>query len=107
MRRATTQPGERFRRVVLLVDVSGSMEPYARPLLRFVQAAVSARQRVEAFALGTRLTRMTRELSRRDPDEAMRLAACEGVWPTTGTGPTKGTRTWPSGSTICPGMTAA
>ena len=75
IRRAHTQPGERFRRVVLLVDVSGSMEAYARPLLRFVHAAVVARQRVEAFALGTRLTRMTRELSRRDPDEAMRLAA--------------------------------
>jgi uncharacterized protein len=75
IRRAHTQPGERFRRVVLLVDVSGSMEAYARPLLRFVHAAVAARQRVEAFALGTRLTRMTRELSRRDPDEAMRLAA--------------------------------
>jgi hypothetical protein len=75
IRRATTQPGERFRRVVLLVDVSGSMEAYARPLLRFVHAAVVARGRIEAFALGTRLTRMTRELSRRDPDEAMRLAA--------------------------------
>jgi uncharacterized protein len=75
VRRAHSQPGERFRRVVLLVDVSGSMEAYARPLLRFVQAAVAARSRIEAFAVGTRLTRMTRELSRRDPDEAMRLAA--------------------------------
>lgn len=75
IRRAHTEPGERFRRVVLLVDVSGSMEAYARPLLRFVQAAVASRARIEAFALGTRLTRMTRELSRRDPDEAMRLAA--------------------------------
>ena len=75
IRRARTTPGERFRRVVLLVDVSGSMEAYARPLLRFVHAAVAARGRIEAFALGTRLTRMTRELSRRDPDEAMRLAA--------------------------------
>lgn len=75
IRRAHTQPGERFRRVVLLIDVSGSMEPYARALLRFVHAAVVARGRVEAFALGTRLTRMTRELSRRDPDEALRLAA--------------------------------
>lgn len=75
MRRAHTQPGERFRRVVLLLDVSGSMEPYARALLRFVHAAVVARRRVEAFALGTRLTRMTRELAERDPDEAMRRAA--------------------------------
>ncbi|MFP5577359.1 MAG: vWA domain-containing protein [Acidimicrobiia bacterium] len=75
IRRSHTVPGERFRRVVLLVDVSGSMEAYARPLLRFVHAAVAARSRVEAFALGTRLTRLTRELRRRDPDEAMRLAA--------------------------------
>lgn len=75
IRRAHTVPGERFRRVVLLVDVSGSMEAYARPLLRFVHAAVAARSRVEAFALGTRLTRLTRELRRRDPDEALRRAA--------------------------------
>ena len=62
------EPGERLRRLVLLLDVSGSMEPYARALLRFVHAAVAGRQRVEAFALGTRLTRVTRELSGRDPD---------------------------------------
>ncbi len=73
--RATTGPGERFRRVVLLVDVSGSMEPYARALLRFAHAAVTARSRIDAFALGTRLTRLTRELSRRDPDDALALAA--------------------------------
>jgi uncharacterized protein len=40
-----------------------------------VHAAVSGRQKVEAFALGTRLTRLTRELSSRDPDEALRQAA--------------------------------
>ena len=53
----------------------GSMEPYARALLRFVHAAVAGRQRVEAFALGTRLTRITRELSSRDPDRALAQAA--------------------------------
>ena len=68
-------PGERLRRLVLLLDVSGSMEPYARGMLRFVHAAVAGRQRVEAFALGTRLTRVTRELSNRDPDRALREAA--------------------------------
>ncbi len=73
--RATTGPGERFRRVVLLIDVSGSMEPYARALLRFAHAAVTARSRIDAFALGTRLTRLTRELSRRDPDDALGHAA--------------------------------
>ncbi len=75
IRRAHTTPGERYRRVVLLVDVSGSMEPYARALLRFTHAAVAARGRIEAFAVGTRLTRMTRQLSRRDPDAALAAAA--------------------------------
>ena len=61
--------------MVLLLDVSGSMEPYARALLRFVQAAVAGRQKVEAFAMGTRLTRITKELGSRDPDKALGLAA--------------------------------
>ena len=69
------EPGERMRRMVLLLDVSGSMEPYARALLRFVQAAVAGRQKVEAFAMGTRLTRITKELGSRDPDKALGLAA--------------------------------
>ena len=72
---ARRERAEQFRRVVLLLDVSGSMEPYARALLRFAHAAVAARSRVEAFAVGTRLTRMTRELSRRDPDAALAAAA--------------------------------
>jgi len=75
IRRHFRTPATRFRRVVLLLDVSGSMEPYARALLRFVQAAVAGRRRIEAFALGTRLTRITRELGTRDPDEALRKAA--------------------------------
>lgn len=66
--------GTRPRRLVLLVDVSGSMEAYARSLLRFVHAAVVGRTRVEAFTLGTRLTRLTRELSSRDPDAAFEAA---------------------------------
>jgi len=66
---------QRLRRLVLLLDISGSMEPYARALLRFVQAAVAGRQKVEAFAIGTRLTRVTRELGARDPDKALRLAS--------------------------------
>jgi len=69
------EPGQRIRPMVLLLDVSGSMEPYARALLRFVQAAVAGRQRVEAFAMGTRLTRITKELSSRDPDKALSLAS--------------------------------
>ncbi len=60
----TTRP----RRVVILADVSGSMDPYARAVLRFAQAAVAGRRRVEAFTLGTQLTRVTRELDAHDPD---------------------------------------
>lgn len=71
VRRHWREPGERMRRLVLLLDVSGSMEPYARAMLRFVHAAVAGRQRVEAFALGTRLTRITKELASRDPDRAL------------------------------------
>jgi hypothetical protein len=67
-------PGERERPVVLLVDVSGSMEPYARAFLHFAHAAVAGRRRVEAFTLGTRLTHVTRELSWRDPDAAISRA---------------------------------
>lgn len=69
------EPGERPRRLVLLLDVSGSMESYARTLIRFVHAAIVGRRDVEAFALGTRLTRLTRELSTRDPDAALGRAA--------------------------------
>ena len=75
MRRHWREPGPRMRRLVLLLDISGSMEPYARAMLRFVHAAVAGRQRVEAFAIGTRLTRMTKELGSRDPDEALTRAA--------------------------------
>ena len=69
------EPGERPRRLVLLLDVSGSMEAYARALIRFVHAVIVGRRDVEAFALGTRLTRLTRELSTRDPDAALARAA--------------------------------
>ena len=75
IRRHWRQPAVRHRRLILLLDVSGSMEPYARALVRFVHCAVAGRQRVEAFALGTRLTRLTRELSSRDPDLALSQAA--------------------------------
>jgi uncharacterized protein with von Willebrand factor type A (vWA) domain len=73
--RAFRAPTTRPRRVVLLCDVSGSMEPYSRALVRFLHTAVVARSRVEAFALGTRLTRLTRALATRDPDAALANAA--------------------------------
>jgi hypothetical protein len=70
----------RPRRVVLLVDVSGSMSPYADALLRFAHAAVRARPAsTEVFTIGTRLTRVTRELRLRDPDKA--LTASGGAIP--------------------------
>jgi uncharacterized protein len=68
-------PTQRPRRLVLILDVSGSMAPYARMLLQYVQASVAARARVEAFAFGTHLTRITLELAGRDPDHALRRAA--------------------------------
>ncbi len=77
VRPAATERGERPRRLVLLLDVSGSMEPYARALARFAHAAVAARRRgqVEVFALGTRVTRISHELATHDPDAALRRAA--------------------------------
>lgn len=75
IRRHYRRRAQKARRLVLILDISGSMEPYARAFLRFIQAAVAGRRRVEAFALGTRLTRLTRELDAHDPDLALRRAA--------------------------------
>lgn len=62
----------RPRRVVLLLDVSGSMSPYADALLRFAHAAARAHPAAtEVFTIGTRLTRVTREMRQRDPDKAL------------------------------------
>ena len=68
-------PSRRPRPVVLVCDVSGSMTPYARMLLQYMHASVAARRRVEAFAFGTRLTRITHELGGRDHDRALERAA--------------------------------
>src|SRR5215216_5365367 len=70
-RKARDQP----RRVVLLCDVSGSMASYSRALLRFMHAGVISGARLEAFSIGTRLTRITKELATRDPDQALRQAS--------------------------------
>lgn len=77
LRRSWRAPTTRPRRLVLLLDVSGSMDAYARALMRFAHAAVSARgaARCEVFTLGTRLTRVTRQLGDRDPDAALGAAA--------------------------------
>jgi uncharacterized protein len=68
-------PSRRPRPLVLVCDVSGSMTPYARMLIQYLHASVAARRRVEAFAFGTRLTRITNELGGRDHDRALERAA--------------------------------
>ncbi|RKR30422.1 vWA domain-containing protein [Arthrobacter oryzae] len=62
------------RKLVLLCDVSGSMEPYTRVFVSLLQGAVTGAG-AEAFVFSTRLTRLTRQLARRDPDEALARAA--------------------------------
>ncbi|TFD33325.1 vWA domain-containing protein [Cryobacterium cryoconiti] len=64
----------RLRRLVLLCDVSGSMEPYTRVFLSLLQGAVAGAQ-AEAFIFSTGLTRLTRQLAVRDPDQALARAA--------------------------------
>lgn len=66
--------GSRPRRIVLLCDISGSMEPYARAMIRFLHTAVVGGLRVEAFTFSTHLTRVTRELNWKDPDIAIQRA---------------------------------
>ncbi|WP_017973080.1 vWA domain-containing protein [Actinopolyspora halophila] len=75
MRLARRARAGRPRRVVLLVDVSGSMSAYADALLRFAHLVVrAAPASTEAFTLGTRLTRVTRQLRQRDPEVALAAA---------------------------------
>jgi uncharacterized protein with von Willebrand factor type A (vWA) domain len=65
---------EKLRPLVLILDVSGSMADYSRNLLQFAYSARRANAKVDVFCFGTRLTRVTRSLDRRSPDEAMRKA---------------------------------
>jgi uncharacterized protein with von Willebrand factor type A (vWA) domain len=65
----------RTRRLVLLLDVSGSMADYSRNLVQFAHTSSRASQRTEVFCFGTRLTRITRELEHRRPDQALERAA--------------------------------
>jgi uncharacterized protein len=74
MDRRWREPSRKPRPVVLVCDVSGSMQAHARMLLQYMHACVEARGRVEAFVFGTRLTRVTRELAGRDHDAAMTRA---------------------------------
>jgi uncharacterized protein with von Willebrand factor type A (vWA) domain len=63
------------RKVIVLCDVSGSMEPYSRAILLFVHGLLGTGRGVEAFAFGTRLTRLTEELSGPDPERALEEAS--------------------------------
>ncbi|MDQ4045326.1 MAG: VWA domain-containing protein, partial [Chloroflexota bacterium] len=62
---------QRMRPLVLICDISGSMDRYSRMLLRFVHALEHGLDSVEVFVFGTRLTRITRELRKRDVDQAI------------------------------------
>ena len=75
MHRAWRERARRPRRLIFLLDVSGSMSSYSRALLVFAHAALRSDRRWEAFGFGTRLTRLTRELSSADPDDALGRAA--------------------------------
>ena len=75
--RAWRKRRKRKRRLVLILDVSGSMASYSRALLVFAHAALRTDPRWEAFCFGTRLTRLTRALKTTDPDAALARAAAE------------------------------
>ena len=67
------------RKLVVLCDVSGSMDAYARALLLFLHALVGTGHGVEAFGFGTRLTRVTPDLATRDPEAALAKATAIAV----------------------------
>ncbi len=73
------RPKLRRRPLVVLCDISGSMEPYARFFLELIYSLKSATDRLEAFVFSTRLTRITRQLQHRDVDEALGRAAAAVV----------------------------
>ena len=73
------------RRMVMLCDISGSMEPYARAYLQFLTCAAGSGPNAEAFVFATRLTRLTRALARATPSE--RSSAQRRLHPTGRAGP--------------------
>ncbi len=77
--RAWRERRRRQRLLVLLLDVSGSMADYSRALVLFAHATLRANARWEAFCFGTRLTRVTKALTRRDANEAVSQAVEEVV----------------------------
>jgi hypothetical protein len=67
------------RKLVVLCDVSGSMDAYSRALLLFLHSVVGSGPGVEAFGFGTRLTRLTPDLATRDPEAALARASATAV----------------------------
>ncbi len=65
---------KKLRPLIFILDVSGSMADYSRNLIQLAYSARRANSRVEVFCFGTRLTRITKSLEKRNPDEAMRIA---------------------------------
>jgi uncharacterized protein len=78
--------------IVAICDISGSMTQYSRLMLHFLHA-LSERRRVHSFVFGTRLTNVTRQLQRKDPDEA--LASCSDA-----------VKDWSGGTRIASGLRA-
>lgn len=74
-RKRRTKP----RPLVVLCDISGSMEAYSRIFLQFIYALSTTTERLEAFVFGTRLTRISRQLRHRDVDQALRQASAQVV----------------------------
>lgn len=68
-------PKLKRRQLVLICDISGSMERYTRLLLHFLYSVESSVRQAEVFVFGTRLTRITRELRNRNSDDALRSVA--------------------------------
>jgi len=71
------QPGEELPAAVVLLDISGSMERYARMFLYYAHGLIQRRYRLQVFTFGTRLTNVTRALRVHDPDAAMAATAAQ------------------------------
>ncbi len=86
-------PRRKHPPLVILCDISGSMNQYSRVILHFAHALMEHRRHVHVFTFGTRLTNVTRMLRAKDPDEA--LAAC-----------TAAVDDWSGGTRIAPSLHA-
>jgi uncharacterized protein with von Willebrand factor type A (vWA) domain len=84
-------PKHKHPPLVILCDISGSMNQYSRVILHFAHALMEHRRHVHVFTFGTRLTNVTRMLRAKDPDEA--LAAC-----------TAAVDDWSGGTRIAPSL---